>query len=205
MDYADRMRSPAIVLLTCGLAACHAPAPAPAPAPQLTIEPAPALAVSEPPAPAGTAPTPLEPPPAAKWSQDHTLRQGRIVVAGRLPVAVIQQTVRQNYGAIGLCVDTAPPRALTRMTATFTIDASGGIADGMTTKTEPEDSELSACVQQRIRNLVFPKPASGTVSVIYPLVATREAASKPPHQKKSSNGDSLGESFEAGGLGARPR
>jgi hypothetical protein len=104
-------------------------------------------------------------------------------------------------------LDRAKPRAITRMTTTFTIDRSGAVASEPTVKTEPVDSALSACVAKRFHDLSFPQPEGGTVSVTYPITAAREAIPKSGPRKSSKTkkgstwGDTIGESFGAGGLG----
>lgn len=141
------------------------------------------------------------------WS-DVLLRQGPTQVTGRLPPEVIQRIVRQQYGRFRQCAQQAPPRAMLRVMAQFTIDEAGHIGRDTTVTTEPEEAAMNACITHRLAGVSFPQPEGGTVAVVYPLAISREivpkAAAARPNKSGAAGGawgSSIGEAFGAGGLG----
>jgi hypothetical protein len=131
-------------------------------------------------------------------SSSPTLRQGATQVNGRLPPEVIQRIVRQNFGRFRLCYENGlrtNPKLDGRIAVKFVIDKSGAVksaADGGSTLSDPA---VVSCVVGGFKNLSFPQPESGEVTVVYPIIfapgdppaaasASGSSSAKPPPAKK---------------------
>jgi hypothetical protein len=101
-----------------------------------------------------------------------------------LPPPVIQATVRSGFPRLRGCYEDAlrkKPDLTIKVTTRFTIRADGSVADVKVTSDVPEDA-LTACVAQRFATLSFPRPASGVVTVTYPIQFSQAEDDSPPSQ-----------------------
>jgi hypothetical protein len=96
----------------------------------------------------------------------------------RLPPELIQKTLRQNYPKFRVCYEQGLGRDAHlqgRVTVKLVIGRDGTVtsanqADGTTMP----DVRVIECVLQEYRQVVFPKPEGGTVTVIYPIAFSPE-------------------------------
>jgi hypothetical protein len=96
-------------------------------------------------------------------------------VSGRLPPEVIQRVVRQNFGRIRVCYDTAlrgNPTLQGRIAVRFVIGRNGVVGTASDGGSDMPDSGVVSCVVRSFRGLSFPRPEGGTVTVVYPVVLT---------------------------------
>lgn len=92
--------------------------------------------------------------------------------AGRLPKEVIQRIVRQNFGRMRLCYQTAlktTPGLKGRVVVRFVIGRDGK-TQSVTTSGDLPDQSVIACVGRAFEGLTFPPPDGGIVTVSYPIV-----------------------------------
>ena len=98
-----------------------------------------------------------------------------MTVSGKLPPEVIQRIVRQNYGRFRLCYENGL-RANAKLGGTVTvklvIDPTGAVKSANDGGSSLPDAGVVACVVKGFSNLSFPSPASGMVTVTYPIVFT---------------------------------
>lgn len=102
------------------------------------------------------------------------VRIGATSVSGRLPPEVIQRIVRQNFGRFRLCYEDGlrnNPNLQGRVNTRFVINRDGRVSNVAAGGDIP-DSQVIACVSSAFRNLTFPKPDGGIVTVAYPIVFT---------------------------------
>jgi hypothetical protein len=100
------------------------------------------------------------------------MRLSATSVTGKLPPEVIQRIIRQSFGRLRKCYETAleaDPKRTGRVTTSFTISADGSIKDVAQTS-DIADTVLLACFKGEFSKLSFPAPESGVVKVRYPLV-----------------------------------
>lgn len=98
-------------------------------------------------------------------------------VSGRLPPAVIQRIVRQNFGRFRNCYEPGVarnPNLQGRVAVRFVIGRDGGVASVANAGSSLADSQVVSCVVRTFYGLSFPKPESGTVRVEYPIVFSPE-------------------------------
>ena len=104
-----------------------------------------------------------------------SLRNGAVVVNGRLPPEVVQRIVRQNFGRLRLCYENGlrtNPSLRGRVAVKFVIDRSGSVSTASDGGSDLPDTGVVACVVRAFGNLSFPQPEGGIVTVVYPLVFT---------------------------------
>ncbi len=102
-----------------------------------------------------------------------SLRQGALEVNGRLPPEVIQRIVRQNFGRFRLCYENglrSNPSLEGKVVVKFVIDRSGAVASARDGGSDLPDPAVQACVIRGFRNLSFPQPEGGIVTVSYPII-----------------------------------
>jgi TonB family protein len=95
---------------------------------------------------------------------------------GRLPPEVIQHVIRQSFGRLRACYASAllrSPGLEGRVVVKFVIDREGEVTMASTTESSIEDASVNHCVAQAYEAMLFPKPAGGVVTVVYPVVFTR--------------------------------
>ncbi len=116
--------------------------------------------------------------------QGPTIRQGPVTVNGRLPPEVIQRIVRQNFGRFRLCYSNglqSNPALAGRVSVRFVIAHDGSVQSAGDGGSDLPNASVVACVVAGFRNLSFPQPEVGTVTVVYPvLFSSGNTASTPP-------------------------
>ncbi|HVK67488.1 MAG TPA: AgmX/PglI C-terminal domain-containing protein, partial [Polyangium sp.] len=101
-----------------------------------------------------------------------TLRMGATSVSGRLPPAVIQRIVRQNFGRFRFCYEKglkSNPNLTGRVVARFVIGRNGSIVSVGNGGSDLPNAEVVNCVLSGFRGLSFPEPEGGVVTVTYPI------------------------------------
>jgi hypothetical protein len=130
-----------------------------------------------------------------------TMRQGPIQVNGRLPPEVIQRIVRQNFGRFRLCYENglkANPNLQGRVSVKFVIARTGEVATAADSGSDLPDQATVACVVRGFKNLTFPEPEGGIVTVTFPLVfnasptSSSDAAAPPPPPPRFFSGGGAG-------------
>lgn len=106
------------------------------------------------------------------------LRVGATAVSGRLPPEVIQKTVRDNYALVRQCYSAGlgrTPNLTGRIVVRFVIARDGSVAEVVASDgTSLPDAQVVDCVLAAFRQLKFPQPEGGIVSVVYPLQLSPE-------------------------------
>ncbi|TKD10103.1 AgmX/PglI C-terminal domain-containing protein [Polyangium fumosum] len=102
-----------------------------------------------------------------------TLRMGATTVSGRLPPAVIQRIVRQNFGRFRFCYEQglkSSPNLTGRVVARFVIGRNGSVVNVGNGGSDLPNAEVVSCVLSGFRGLSFPEPEGGVVTVTYPIM-----------------------------------
>lgn len=105
-------------------------------------------------------------------SPSPSVRMGATQVSGRLPPEVIQRIVRQNHGRFRFCYENGlrgTPALSGRVSVRFLIDRTGAVSQVMNAGSDLPAQSVVACVVEAFRELTFPAPEGGTVTVVYPL------------------------------------
>jgi hypothetical protein len=92
---------------------------------------------------------------------------------GRLPPAVIQGIVRDSYDKPRACYEKGLERDPTltgRVLVRFVIERDGSVSKAGVSANDLPDCDVTRCVVQGFRNLRFPKPEGGIVTVVYPIM-----------------------------------
>jgi len=100
---------------------------------------------------------------------------GERSVSGRLPPAVIQGVVRQNFSAMRTCYERGLAKVPTlqgRVAVRFVIQVDGTVAGAESAGADLPDAEAVACIVQVFSQLRFPAPEAGVVTVVYPIMFT---------------------------------
>jgi hypothetical protein len=124
---------------------------------------------------------PLRPEPVTKAAPDENsydlgVPVGRKVgagVNGRLPPEEIQRVVRASFGTTRRCYENGMLRnsKLSGMITTkFVIGEDGAVKLVAVASTSLPDAEVVRCVVEAFGHLVFPHPAGGMVTVVYPIM-----------------------------------
>jgi hypothetical protein len=101
------------------------------------------------------------------WSGTFT------TVAGRLPPAVIQRIVRSHFGAFRRCYEQGlarDPDLRGSIRARFVIGRDGKVSHVSDHGSDIPDAEVRDCVLKAFYELVFPAPAGGITTVVYPIM-----------------------------------
>ncbi|APR78881.1 Hypothetical protein A7982_04228 [Minicystis rosea] len=174
------------------LAGCGAPPPAEQPAtistatasvasiaPIESPAPPPIVAPAAPPVAAAPQTVAVAEPPAASASASPRASAGatRLIpphmVHGRLAPEIIQRVVRENFGRFRLCYENNlrnSPNLQGRVAVRFVIEVNGKVRKSENAGSDMPDSETVACVVKAFRELTFPPPDGGTVTVTYPVM-----------------------------------
>lgn len=102
-----------------------------------------------------------------------SLRHGGVIASGRLPPEVIQRIVRQNYGRFRACYETGlreNPSLEGRISARFVVARDGSVATVQSAGSDLPNANVVRCVIDAYRDLSFPPPENGVVTVVYPLM-----------------------------------
>lgn len=100
-----------------------------------------------------------------------------IQVNGRLPPEAIQRIVRQNHGRLRACYEQGlfrDPSLEGRVATKFVIDRSGAVSMVSTAESAIADGSVNACIARAFGNMAFPEPEGGIVTVVYPLIFSKE-------------------------------
>lgn len=101
------------------------------------------------------------------------VRMGATQVSGRLPPEVIQRIVRQNFGRFRGCYEEnlrASPSLAGRVAVRFQIDRAGAVTNVSDAGSDLPHAGVVACVLRAFRDLSFPAPEGGVVTVVYPIM-----------------------------------
>lgn len=128
------------------------------------------------------------------------LRGGIVEGGGRLPPEVIQRIVRQNFGRYRLCYEQGlrtNPTLGGRVDVRFLIDRSGAVSATSTSSSSFPDASVASCIARSFRNLSFPQPDGGTVTVTYgismqPPDSPRQAPALPAMRWTPGPGGPIG-------------
>jgi|GEM_PF-6561168 len=99
-----------------------------------------------------------------------TVATGQLSTQGDLDQAIIRRYIRRNLQKLRYCYEKqllAAPGLAGTVLAKFTIDAHGKVIES--TASGMSDVEVNTCVASVIRDIEFPKPKAGEVSVSYPF------------------------------------
>lgn len=91
---------------------------------------------------------------------------------GRISPAEIQRIVREHYGLFRACYEAAlkrNPALEGRISTEFVIDREGGVSDARLKESTLADPVAADCVVDHFRELRFPAPEGGIVTVVYPI------------------------------------
>ncbi len=100
------------------------------------------------------------------------IRKGEHSVSGRLPQEVVLRIIRQNFGRLRLCYETAlrtSPKLAGKVTLMFTIRRDGTV-ESASAQTDLTDPAVSSCMARGLGTLSFPAPDGGVVKVSYELL-----------------------------------
>jgi len=95
------------------------------------------------------------------------------VSAGRLPPFVIVEVVRQSFGRFRLCYESGLrncPNLAGRVAVRFVIGRDGLVRSARDAGSDVPDKRIVDCVVRAVRQLKFPAPEGGPVTVVYPIM-----------------------------------
>jgi hypothetical protein len=169
----------ALLALACG----HRPPPRPeVPSPNVSasaVAPPPPAGAAAAPRPSPTAPAPSAsasaPPakPSASAAAKAPEPRPRGKPGGRIEPEIIQRVVRANFGRFRLCYENGLrncPNLQGRVAVRFVIDIDGTVKQPRDAGSDHADYGVIACVADAFRELRFPPPEGGTVTVSYPIL-----------------------------------
>ncbi len=93
-------------------------------------------------------------------------------VNGRLPADVIQSVVRKRFSTFRTCYEEGlrkDPTLKGRVAVRFVIDLDGRVSSASDARSDLPDATVLRCITDTVRELVFPKPEGGIVTVVYPI------------------------------------
>jgi len=132
--------------------------------------------VAAPSSPAPATGEPAQPAPSSSATQGLTDGGGRATANGkehwRLAPEIIQRVVRAHFGAFRKCYEEGlgrNPNLTGRVAVKFVIDRSGAVSSAEDSRSDMPDRVVVDCVLSHYRELVFPKPDGGIVTVVYPI------------------------------------
>lgn len=102
-----------------------------------------------------------------------TVRQARPEVVGELHKDRVRQGVRPHIGEVRGCYNKVlarDPNAKGRVAIAFEIDGTGKVRTASVHESTMKDPNCGECIAAAMRGWRFPKPRTGTVSVVYPFV-----------------------------------
>lgn len=113
--------------------------------------------------------------PGAYHPRPIGIHDGGTAVNGRLPREIVQRIVRQNFGRFRLCYENGlrgNPGLQGRVEVKFLIDRTGAVSLASDGGSDLADPGVVKCVVRGFRDLSFPAPEGGMVTVNYPIVLT---------------------------------
>jgi hypothetical protein len=108
-----------------------------------------------------------------RTSAPSMVRVGVLTHEGHLPAEVIQRIVRQNFGRFKACYEgglRGNPSLAGRVAVRFVIGREGEVSSAANGGSDLPDAGVVSCVTRAFYGLSFPHPASGIVTVTYPIV-----------------------------------
>ena len=102
-----------------------------------------------------------------------SIRQGATQVNGRLPPEAVQRIVRGNFGLFRACYEEGlrtNSKLAGRASVKFVIDRAGNVSTASDGGSDIPDQSVVSCVVRGFRDLKFPEPEGGIVTVVYPLI-----------------------------------
>ncbi len=102
-----------------------------------------------------------------------TVRQAKAEVVGELDKDLIRRTVRAHINEVRRCYEKQidrDPNARGRVAIAFEIDAKGKVQASTLQESTMKDPAAGECIAAAVKGWKFPKPRTGTVSVVYPFV-----------------------------------
>ncbi len=106
------------------------------------------------------------------------LRMAFVQVTGRFPAERIQHIVHMNRARVSFCYEQglrANPTLAGRVAIKFVIGRDGAVVAAADAGSDLPDAAVVACVADVFRDMAFPTPEGGIVSVVYPFLLTPEA------------------------------
>jgi hypothetical protein len=113
-----------------------------------------------------------QPPPVAPLAAGTKGAAGGGGGKGRLAPEVIQRTVRSHFGEYRACYETGlrrHPNLGGKVSIRFVIDPRGGVSEADDAGSTLPDPQTVACILDAFRQLSFPAPEGGIVTVVYPI------------------------------------
>ncbi len=101
------------------------------------------------------------------------MRQAKAEVVGELDKDLIRRTVRAHINEVRRCYEKQidrDPNARGRVAIAFEIDAKGKVQASTLQESTMKDPAAGECIAAAVKGWKFPKPRTGTVSVVYPFV-----------------------------------
>jgi hypothetical protein len=92
---------------------------------------------------------------------------------GRIAPEVVQRVIRANFGRFRRCYEDGLrncPNLQGRVAVRFVIDVDGSVKRPRDGGSDLADTRVSACVVESFREIRFPEPEGGTVTVVYPIM-----------------------------------
>jgi hypothetical protein len=124
-----------------------------------------------------SAPTPStseeDPADTAGGGSGASVRETVVAVNGKLSPVVVKRVVRKNFGRLLRCYDDGFKTDKTlagRVSVKFVITEGGEISQVSDGGSELHDPHVVTCIVKSFEGLSFPKPESGVVTVVYPMV-----------------------------------
>jgi hypothetical protein len=96
-----------------------------------------------------------------------------MTVTGHLPAEIILRIVRKNQSRFRACYEDGLRKKADlrgRVVVNFTIGPAGDVSAAADGGSDLPDGSVVHCVVSSFETLYFPKPESGSVSVVYPVV-----------------------------------
>jgi TonB family protein len=112
-----------------------------------------------------------------KQDRDIVIPQTPVCLVGTLDPELIRRVVRAHVGQVRYCYERAlssTPGLAGRVSVQWTINAEGHVTASSIESTSLHNSEVEACLIQRVKTWRFPSPKDGGVVVVkYPFVLNR--------------------------------
>jgi TonB family protein len=105
--------------------------------------------------------------------KEPMLRDSKVTATGGLPPEIITRVIRSRMAQIRYCYEKAlkvDPKTAGKITVSFTIDPKGAVTGAKAASSTLGDATLDACIVSVFTKITFPAPASGSISVSYPIV-----------------------------------
>jgi hypothetical protein len=101
-------------------------------------------------------------------------RIGTAVISGRLAPAVIQKVVRSSWEKFRKCYDAVlakKPDYTSKISLRFVVQRDGGVGTAdVSPDSAPREEQPESCLLAAVKQLRFPAPEGGIVTVVYPIV-----------------------------------